>query len=291
MTARVSIVDRIIIAIAIQVQAVGGVWVQVGSIVGRDKPAPLGAVIPGVAVVETGIIVVVVATVANGVGVSDGGVGGLTGNGTVTPGIVQILHHQIAVGIVNCLHIALQVPLEVIPVCHAAGGILHADNTAFVIQEDDALVSSALVVEGLGDGFREQTAGMIVVVLLAIACKLTGIDGISARSALQIGIGLGDPLAKGIIAVVEVGGAGSQGAAGQPGQSALGPGSGLAFVGSGAAHGIVANGGAAEAGQLVSSVAEGSGSGVAGNGAGGRAYILPFLLSVVKKKPPRCLGG
>ena len=54
-------VDRVVIAIAILVQAVDGIGVEVGGIIGRDEAAPLGAVVPGVAVVQTGIIVVVIA--------------------------------------------------------------------------------------------------------------------------------------------------------------------------------------------------------------------------------------
>ena len=48
-----------------------------------------------------------------------------------------------------------------------------------------------------------------------------------------------------------------QGAPGQPGQPSFAPGGSLAVVGSGAAHGIVADGSAAEAGQPVIGVTEG----------------------------------
>jgi hypothetical protein len=65
MTARVTIVDRIIAAIAIQVQAVDGFGVQVGGIVGRDESAPFGGVIPGVAVIQASVISSVIATVTN----------------------------------------------------------------------------------------------------------------------------------------------------------------------------------------------------------------------------------
>ena len=58
-------IDRIVIAIAIQVQAVDGFGVQVGGIVGRDKSAPFGGVIPGVAVIQASVISSVIATVTN----------------------------------------------------------------------------------------------------------------------------------------------------------------------------------------------------------------------------------
>ena len=68
MSTWITVIYRIIIAVTIQVQAVGGFGVEVGGIIGRDKSAPFGRVIPGVAVVEAGVIVVVVAAITNGVG-------------------------------------------------------------------------------------------------------------------------------------------------------------------------------------------------------------------------------
>ena len=71
MTAGICEIDGIIITIAIQVQTVDGFGVQVGGIVGRDKSAPFGGVIPGVAVVQAGIVIVVIATVTDGVSVGN----------------------------------------------------------------------------------------------------------------------------------------------------------------------------------------------------------------------------
>ena len=63
MTARVCIIHRIVIAIAIEVQAVDGVGVEVGGIVGGDESAPFGAVISGVAIIQAGVLVVIATTV------------------------------------------------------------------------------------------------------------------------------------------------------------------------------------------------------------------------------------
>ena len=68
MSAGVGVVDGVIAAVAILVQTVDGVGVEVGGIVGGDKAAPFGAVISGVAVVQAGIFVVVIATITNRVG-------------------------------------------------------------------------------------------------------------------------------------------------------------------------------------------------------------------------------
>ena len=65
MSTGVTIVDRIITAITIQVQAVDGFGIQVGGIVRRDKSSPLGAVIAGVTVIQASVISIVIATVTN----------------------------------------------------------------------------------------------------------------------------------------------------------------------------------------------------------------------------------
>ena len=67
------------------------------------KSAPFGGVIPGVAVIQAGIVIVIVTPVADGVGVSDGVVGGLGRNSAVAPGIVQILGYHIAVDLIYIL--------------------------------------------------------------------------------------------------------------------------------------------------------------------------------------------
>ena len=90
MTAWITIVNGIIIAIAVQVQTVDGFGVQVCGIVGRDEPSPLGGVIPGITAIQAGVGIVVIATVTNGVGIGDNGIGSLAGNCAITPGIIQI---------------------------------------------------------------------------------------------------------------------------------------------------------------------------------------------------------
>ena len=55
---------------AIQVQAVGRFGTEICCIIGRDKSAPFGAVIPGVAIIQAGIVIVVIATTTNRVGLT-----------------------------------------------------------------------------------------------------------------------------------------------------------------------------------------------------------------------------
>ena len=61
MSTRIDIVNGIITAITIQIQAVDGFGIQVGGIIGGDESAPFGAVISGVAVIQTGIIRTIIA--------------------------------------------------------------------------------------------------------------------------------------------------------------------------------------------------------------------------------------
>ena len=82
MTTGVTIIDRIITTIAILVQSVDGEGVEVGGIIGGDESTPFGAVIPGVAVIQAGIFIVVVATIANGVGFCNSSI---AGDGKIAP--------------------------------------------------------------------------------------------------------------------------------------------------------------------------------------------------------------
>lgn len=61
MSGRVNIVNRIVIAVAVQVQAVDGFGVEVGGIVGADEAVPFGAVIAGIAIIQAGIIRAIIA--------------------------------------------------------------------------------------------------------------------------------------------------------------------------------------------------------------------------------------
>ena len=72
MPTRIAVVNRVVIAVAIQVQAVDGFGIEIGGIIGRNKSSPLGAVIAGIAVVQAGFFVVVVATIAQGIALRQG---------------------------------------------------------------------------------------------------------------------------------------------------------------------------------------------------------------------------
>ena len=56
MPTRIAVVNRVVIAVAIQVQAVDGFGVQVGGVIRGDKSSPLGGAVPGVAIIQAGII-------------------------------------------------------------------------------------------------------------------------------------------------------------------------------------------------------------------------------------------
>ena len=103
MSTGVCVIHRIIIAIAIQIQAVGGIGVEVGGIVRRDESSPLRGIVPGVAVVEASIVIVVITAIADGVGVGYGIVGSFGRNRAVAPSVVNVLRLQIATNITYIL--------------------------------------------------------------------------------------------------------------------------------------------------------------------------------------------
>ena len=68
-------------------------------------------------------MVVVVATVTDGVCVGYFELGGIRGYGAVAPCIVEVSRHNGTGGIHNGLHVALQIPLEVVQGGCARGGV------------------------------------------------------------------------------------------------------------------------------------------------------------------------
>ena len=61
MSTRIAVANRIVIAIAIEIQSIDGFGVQVGGVIRRDKSAPIGGIVPGVAIIQTGVIRTIIA--------------------------------------------------------------------------------------------------------------------------------------------------------------------------------------------------------------------------------------
>ena len=68
MTTGISIIDRIITAVTVQIQTIDGFRVDIGGIIRGDESAPLGVIVSSVQVVKAGFAVAVVTAIANGVG-------------------------------------------------------------------------------------------------------------------------------------------------------------------------------------------------------------------------------
>ena len=62
MATRINIVNRVVITIAILVQAVDGFGGEVAGIVGRDESAPFGGVISCIQIIQAGVSSIVIAT-------------------------------------------------------------------------------------------------------------------------------------------------------------------------------------------------------------------------------------
>ena len=141
--------------------------------------------------------------------------------------------------------------------------MLHADDGAFIVQEYDPFGCGSGALDGFAGFFRNQTARMVVIILLVVSGYLP-----SLCRACQIRVGLCYPLAETVVGVGM-----ALGAAGQPGQLTLAPCGGHAVITGGTAHGVVGNAAAAEAGQLVRTVAKGSGS-IAAAGGGVQGIVV-----------------
>jgi hypothetical protein len=80
--------NRIVIAIVVEIQTIDGLGIQVGGIVGRDESAPFGGVVPGVAVVQAGIVIVVITAVTDGICVCNGSISGAGSDGAIAFAII-----------------------------------------------------------------------------------------------------------------------------------------------------------------------------------------------------------
>ena len=90
MSTRVSIINRIVITVCIQIQPIRRFRINIFSSVRRDKSTPLGAIISCVEVVKFCVLVVIVTAISDGVGICDLIIIGVN-YFTVTPFIVSIL--------------------------------------------------------------------------------------------------------------------------------------------------------------------------------------------------------
>ena len=102
-------------------------------------------------IVKTGLGVVVVASVAEGIiaGIEVGSVAVAPGNRLVSPSVVGVINHQISHGVVYGDNIPLQILLKVegiesvLGVCRVP--ILHPDGcTTFVVEVDQKIVAPSL---------------------------------------------------------------------------------------------------------------------------------------------------
>ena len=116
MPTRINIIDRVVIAIRIQIQSVGIFGVKVSGIVRGDKSAPDRGVVARAEAVKPGVLVVVVTAVSDRVYGRNAVC--VERDGAVAICIVCIAANLGAVCVVNGNDIALQIALEVIRAEH-----------------------------------------------------------------------------------------------------------------------------------------------------------------------------
>jgi len=123
----IGIVDGIIITIAIQIQPIEAVGIEISRIIRRDESSPFGAIVTRIEIVQAGILVVIVTAI------SDGILGcntvGIERNRAITPSIISIAANLGTIGIINTNDVTKQIAAEVVGSCRAvSAGIHHADD-------------------------------------------------------------------------------------------------------------------------------------------------------------------
>ena len=161
MPTRINIIDRIIIAIAILVQPIEAVGIEISRIVGANESAPGRGVVTGIEIIQPGFLVVIVPAVSDRV--YSRNVAGVKRDGAVAPRIVNITANPVAACVVDADHVTKQIALEIIGVRYTGSiGIYHADDLAFVVQIHDGFGSTSCTVILTCFAFLNQSAGLVM---------------------------------------------------------------------------------------------------------------------------------
>ena len=123
----INIVDGIVQAVGVQVDAADRLGLEIADKIFVQEPARLGVVVAAVQVVEPDGRIVIVPAVTEGVILHDPAFRLLQ---QIAPGVVHILADQRAAGITDTHHVALQVLAEV-PI---GALIIHPRNAAFIVE-------------------------------------------------------------------------------------------------------------------------------------------------------------
>ena len=147
--------------------------------VGVDEPACFGIVVTAIQIVEAGLSVVVVATVAEGVESADEVCGGILKLHELAPSIVGVGYDEFAGGgIGEGYYITLEVVDVIVEIILS---IRHGNTVALLVVEE----AQCLAVGRLGENLRavEQVLGRICAVTLAGSDAFRIIGIVKGRSA------------------------------------------------------------------------------------------------------------
>ena len=200
--------DRIVVAIGIQVLIVVGTAgreCRYSRGICADKPTPLGAVIPGVQIVEPRLVVVVVPTVAERVLRAHAVIGGV-GHRAVAPGVVAVRRHDLPAAVVHQPHHVAQQIVQVVvqPPVERHG---HPEARAVVVEpqlvvprllhQDLAALEEVIrggPVHRLGDPLPISVVGVgdgifaIIITFLQATCNINNTGELTSRSALLLSV-------------------------------------------------------------------------------------------------------
>ena len=199
-SARIDIVDRIVITVRIKIQPVGIFRIEIRRIIGADESAPSGRVVTRIEVVKSRLLVVIVAAVSDRVLGCDAV--GVERNRAITPSVICIAAHLGSRRIVNRDHVAKQVALEIIAARRAGfGGMQHTNDATLIVEIHDLFGSAAFSVVLAGFTLVNQSAGLVIVEHLTISRQRTHGDYRTVQDARSVRVCAADALPERVIVV------------------------------------------------------------------------------------------
>ena len=203
MSVCVAVVDGIVVAVCKQILRSGTAVVD--KAICTDEPPKLRVIIAAVEIVQPGLSIVIVASVAEGILIAHGVAGGV-GDGAVAPGVVAVLGHNLPGSSPDNGN---NIPLDIVEVVeqHGPVGKAHALAGAVVEEAHNGIPgllrqNLAAVEEEFHGGAVDRFAGADTVGVVLIAVGVAAVGDFPQLTALP---GVGGAVVAGHIADAVVG--------------------------------------------------------------------------------------
>ena len=164
---------RIIPTIRVQIKSVRCFGVKVIRAIGRNKSSPLGVIVSRVEVVESCILVVVVASIPYRIYRCNIGIGRAVINVTIAIGIVEVFGFSATCRIVNSDYIPLEISSVVVRNCRTVVVFIHyAYNACLVVKVNEISDDSNSVTKLSGTRFAYEPSALVIFVGCGVARKI-----------------------------------------------------------------------------------------------------------------------